>query len=343
VDWVFKYVSATRFSFSGRIVGAKITKGDWVGTAPVTQRPVLRDGWYGGPAIVDAGTHVVAANASTGPSFGIDFVLPSTGAYVRSVDTPARVTSLAVATSRIWFVTNNSDFSASHVGYASRDGTGSAVYDATGLPNPSQVIAILPDPGSPDAKAWVVWNDRGNTTYVKSYTPGATSGTGSFGVQASVPGICYSATLGADGRIYVAGFTDNNIPVFSPTEPPALATTLSLSYPCQYPGFIVQGLDAKLYFGDWVWNKICRIDDVVTGSTSQVGETYPTPQGIAVSAAGKVWVARDLHTVQALDTSGVTSNNIMLAIAVSAVYPLCLAADGALWYSDAAGLWKISQ
>ncbi len=331
VTWVFRYVTASWFTFSGRIVGTRITPADLEGE-PAVQRPV-NDAWSALTAIVDAGTRLAVATDPPGGPFGIDFVDRSSGAFVSTLDVAARVNAMSVAGNRIWFGTD-SDGTTSRVGFVNKDGTGVASQASTGFGE--AVLAIVADPVTPEGKAWVLWNDASHTYFIAPYVPGV-----GMGEAAVTPeGLAYAMTIGSDGRLYVANTGSGAIDVF------ALGATATFveSYSggsCSSPWMIVSGPGGKVYFDSFEgW--VCSYSADGTLYEEWGWVSAETPRGLAVGAAGQIWVSTggDGHVWQVLDASGVTSDNLLVATGTD-VWPLAVDGDGVLWFGDSAGLWKL--
>ncbi|MGA8890990.1 MAG: hypothetical protein WB493_05440 [Anaeromyxobacteraceae bacterium] len=322
-NWVFKYTTAaSRFSFSGRVIGVRVGPGDVNGGS---QRAV-DDTFY--TDLVDNGTSVVVAGGTS----GIDFVDATTGLYQQSVATTGRVTALGVAPARIWWAelpTTTTDFV---VGWMSVDGTGKGTatvttgdFGATGW-----VSNILPDPVSPSTKAWVVYQNRSNTTYVQSYTVGAGAGK-----KASAAGLGYSAAVGPDGRLYLGRFSGEAVAPYDLTTDPASAVGSGwyTGSDCSGPNRMSLGLDGKLYFVGDISARACTI--ATDGTITQVG-SVSGPRGITATAAGEVWAATSTG-VQRVE-AGATSYAVAIpggsAVAVRI-------ANGYLWTTASGKLWQV--
>jgi hypothetical protein len=352
-DWVFKFASSSKFTFGGRIIGVKITKGDWTGASlsAATQRPVnnkstVTYSWQDDPttAIADAGTYIAVANNPGSGSFGIDFVNKTTGAYVSTVNTPAKVTSLAAGGTRLWFGTVGDTGSRFYVGYVNADGTGSATSDQAGALVTSAthpVKAIVADP-TDATKAWVLWFDGTADAYVARYTPGS-----GLGTETAIGGPAYSMLVGTDNRLYVAVSSGSTIDAYTLGTGTAVLDASYGSDPCYSPWAIVQRRSGgDMYFTSTSENlagqkRTCRI--TTGGAVTEVGSVTSSryPRNIAVNAAGRVWNATgDGNELFELDTRG-TTNNITVTTGTN-LTPLTLDSNGALWYADGSGLWKIS-
>jgi hypothetical protein len=313
VTWEFRRESGTRVTFSGRIVGVKANPAN---VSSGSQRPV---------AFAWNKLNVIAANGTTvvvgGGTSGIDFVDSSTGAFSKTASTSAAVTALAVASSRIWYVTapTATNFV---IGWMDRDGTNSA--SATVSPTLAQgalfsnlsVNTVIPDPGNENAKVWLLAQDASSHSYLWSYTVGT-----GLGTQTTITGaLCYSAALGTDGRIYVPGGTQV-IPFSIAADPATPETAISTGANCSVPFYIS-----------------CRGNDRIVSMTNAgvfalVG-SISGPFGFAVSAS-EVWAA----TPTGIKRVAATAYDA--AISGGTTYAVTLA-NGYLWTSTNGFLWRVT-
>jgi len=332
-DWVFKYASALPFSFSGRILGAKITAAD---TTSGTQNPV-NHGDLSLRAIVDLDPYVAVAAATS----GIDIVTKSSGVRDRSLSTTGTVSAMAVTTDRIWFGTGTWNSTSSSIGYVNRSNW--AVSQASATTSMPSVWAIVPDPGyATNGRVWVLGNNFGNTSYLASYTT-----SGGLGPVTSIADLGYSMALGEDDKLYVLGGSTvrrYTLGDSTPTSDGSWSTGTCTNNPFA----IAAGPSgsAKLYFtGAGGVGPICSI--TTSGTVATVGAVSTTAtyyaRNIVVGSTGKIWVTTNspVSAVWEVDTSGAAQKNVRLFTGTG-IWPLAVDSNEAVWLSDASGVWKIS-
>jgi hypothetical protein len=332
--WVFKYGTATKFSFSGRIVGVKVDPANMEGA---TQRSVSN-----GQVL----PNVIAANpttvyASTGTGNGIDLVNSTTGAFTRNVATGAKVTAIAVAPGRVWWGSEAQSSTTFLLGFMDLDGTSTgSVTMTTGTVAPTAAVidALIPDPVTPDTKVWIVYYDQvgGNAqTWVRSYTIG-----GTFGTAVSTAGGAYHAARYAN-TIYMpdyanTGYFMNTADIIS--DPP----TTSLFYGGAFLFAIARGLDGNLYYNDGA--TVYRTTDFNSPTAVGVsainaywgGDMY----SIAASATGEVWVTGSNARVARVDAG--TSYVVTLPPTTQSANATALS-NGFLWVTTNDGkLWRVT-
>lgn len=330
--WVFKYTTATRFSFSGRVVGVKITKGDWSGS-PAVQRPV-NFYYYAFNGVVDAGTYMAVANEPASAPYGIDFVDKTTGEYVSTVGTPAKVTAMAVGADRIWFATArySNQF---HIGYVNKDGTGSATYGT--IAQNYEITSMVAHPGNPSTKVWTLRYDGSGTSYIAPYESGA-----SLGITTSFSAAAYTMALGADGNLYVANNGGSQIMKFMIGDSAANLNNTGTGGCGNSPYVIVPGTGGKLYFNTYA-GSTCSVQESDLTVTRVGGSSLAaTARGFAVNSTGdRFWMSTGgSNEIYEMDTSG--GNNNVLLFTKPNVWTLTLDSSGNLWTPTGDGFFKIS-
>ncbi len=321
--WIFKYTTATNFSFSGRIIGVRANPANVEGG--IQRRVVWSETRLN--VIGDNGTTVVVAT----PPTGIDFVDSTTGAFLHSVATTTGVSAIAVATNRIWWGSPASGTSFV-VGWMDSDGgnPSSATVTPPGVTLGSFgfVHTIIPDPTSPTLKAWIIFTDNDALTYVWSYT----IGTG-LGTVTSINGTSRSAALASNGYIYVPMYSQDVIqPLSISTDPAGKSASISSSGALKCPTpYSIFPSGSVLYMA-------CKSSGFVASMTNagqfQNLGTITQPTGIVRLASGEVWAGSE-STLQR-----VGAINYSASLGDGSVYPVT-PANGYLWVTKAGYLWQI--
>ncbi len=160
-SWIFKFVSASTFSFSGRIVGVKADPANVGGDV---QRLVASDKLN---VIGDSGTSVVVA----GRPSGIDFVNSTSGLYEQNVATSAAATAIAVAPTRIWWgsAASSESFVLGWMDLAGSIHASEIITPSGSAIGSGFVHTLVPDATSPDTKVWIVYYNNVSSTLIWSY------------------------------------------------------------------------------------------------------------------------------------------------------------------------------
>ncbi len=327
-NWIFKYATASKFSFSGRIVGVKV---DPANVASGTQRAVTSF-WNAYNALADNGTTVLVA----GDTSGIDFVDSSTGLFQQTVATAGLVDAIAVAPNRIWYSTRVGNTSY-RVGWMNRDGgaAGSAIVSVA--INAGWIFTITPDPTFPDTKAWFVYENRSSLTYIQSYTIGTGPGTAT-----TTGALSYGAALGSDNRLYVST-SDKYIHVFSLGADPATEVGsgwyTGIDCGSGVPQAVAKGLDSTLYVG-FGSGAVCSV--TTAGIFALKGSAAASVNSVNATASSEVWAAAGTTGIKRVDTSGPGYAVGIPGQETAGGSVTVLLANGYLWTTTGGKLWRVT-
>lgn len=319
VPWSFGWVSTTEFTFSGRIVAAKVTMSD-----------VLDFAVDGDQVIGDTGTRMVYASAEFD---GLQFVnYDGTDAGVSS-PIGELATSIApdVGEGLIWATTAGEE-----VGFVLNDGSGAAFTAGGG----GYLGGIVPDP-SVAGRAWFRSNEN---KFIRSVdrtglTLGAPVSTGSYAP--------WGMAIGPEGYLYVTAISENRILVYT-TGPTGGTPVINFATggDCSGPRAIIQGPDGKMWFGAEDSDAVCSFtpgydpaNPPVPARVNPAGSPIEGPSQLAIGPDGNVWVgANDTSQVVRVDATGpgyrISLPSLYGAFGVAT-------ADGKLWAADVYGIYPI--
>jgi hypothetical protein len=331
--WIFKYTTAaSRFSFSGRIIGVKVDPAAVSGGIPMPVSTSYVN------SVADNGTTILVSDIQ---NLAIYFVNSTTG-LLQSTQTIAEfgATAIAVAPNRIWYGSQAyySSEMGYRVGWMDLNGGNKGFGDVAGdIALGRGVVTIVPDPVTPDTKAWVFYNNDMDNSYVQSY-----SITGGAGTVTALGTYAPSAALGADNRLYAtAMLTQEIIPIRLDTDPATVTPAISTAdAACMGPNIVARGKDGKLYFSatDSFPAQVCSVS--VTGTVASVGYLGVASSGlagIAVTAAGEAWGATSTG-VERVGSWGHSLDAPVPGGSGSAA----LIANGYLWATADGKLWRVT-
>jgi hypothetical protein len=283
--------------------------------------------------VADNGTSILVARGTS----GIDFVDASTGAFQQTAATSAKVNAIAVAPARIWYVTQSTRTNFV-VGWMALDGT--STNSVTKTPSSGEILndtggfsAIIPDLTPPNDKAWLLYQNNSNATYIWSFTiTGSNAGTLGNPLTLSTT-LSYSAALGSDNNLYVTNSSGNIHKVSLGTDPANLVNSFSTTGSCTQPfGIISSG--STLYFSARLGNRVCSMTQagVVTA-----GNAATTPNGLAFDSAGGLWAASGGGGLRLTNASPLNA-----AIPGGAAANAIKLANGYLWVTSNNALWRVT-
>ena len=299
-NWVFKYASSSRFTFSGRIMASVAT------LFPTPAFPLPDEG------IVDNGTGVVYSDFRNPRLVFLELGGDGTWSWLPSSGLPDYAWALAkdVSRSRIWYATTNELDATrlkSYVGYVTSgdhgaSGSSVVVENAGSTTSALRPWSIKADPSLD--RAWFVasdWTVSSNAyTGARLFYVDVAGGAVSAPVQvSSLDGLlARSLAFGPDGKIYVTlapTIARPNGAIQRCTDVGCGGTTLdviSLAATCADPSDILIGPGNKLWFtAKGPTGGVCTLDpagDVIV----RVADA-PNPGYLAVGPGGEVWVGEN--------------------------------------------------
>jgi hypothetical protein len=349
-DWTFRYVSAAKFTFHGRIVGAKVDAYT-IAMAPAampsnTTRTV---GAIGTGGVV--GKIVVGAVPVTGNP-ALVFLDPVTGAESgsrASMSSASVVASVGsdLVNNRVWYT------SGTNVGYV--NGTNQAVRIES--PNKSRPAAsIVVDPTN-TLRAWVVEPTNARLRSFFANNPGTTVTRNSGSAAGSNP---VALVFGVSNSLFVtsaSGIQEFSVPAtitgtatLRQTYP--VPTSPTSGYRCAGPASLAYDPNtATLWIGALTNGVVCSV--TFTGSigartarwTEVASQVNPTAlaiglTGLASVSGSRAWAGGSVNnTLRRVDATG-PGYSLVMPSGSGAVGAICATPD-ALWVTNAASVFRV--
>jgi hypothetical protein len=270
-EWNFTTASATRFTFSGRIVAMVGTQLTGLGSDP---------GAIG--ILQDTGTRMVYGPMN---ALNLQFIkYDGTSDGTSTAALPAGYAySLAVDSSRIWFGTYSAP---SYVGYMNVDGSGTAssvqYYVNSALP-----YRIRIDP-TDSTRAFFVYTVNAGTNPLASVRVGSPPTVSNVANLSNSP---TDFTFGANGNLFIASASANAIWEYTTTGT-LMNTYSTASTSCLSPYGLAQTSDGALWFTAPGSNNVCTL--LPTGpnaATITVQGACANGREVVKDESGNVWAA----------------------------------------------------
>ncbi len=349
VSWAFNYTSGAKFSFSGRIVGVKVTS---YAALPPSTRTAGNMAPYGSYMVYGApsGTTatIVYANASTG-------VLDS------QVTVPSNVlTGVAgdATNSRVWFLSESSSTGPGYVGVVADPGhVVSSATDDNAAP-----FNVIIDPRD-KTLAWFINQAVAPAGYIRSarYTPGSPGTIALSPTKTSLASYPQYMAMGLNNNLYVANGASGI------TEYTTSAVTGVATWSKDYPsGVNCNGAAALMWVPStstlWVAANtsgyVCSVTISGTGGTATWTAVAPMPSGsfnvrdLAWAPSGRaaphdyaVWAANLANnTVMRVDPDSSVGYTITMPVASGAFMgpqEIALSTIGEIWTSNNARIFRM--
>ena len=277
--WTFNYVSATSFTFYGRIVAAKVDT--------LTLLPTV---YPGEQTIGDNGANIVYASDEDP---WLQFVNYNGTNGGHSILLPAYATAIAPdpTDGLIWLTTEPDTSGDELVGYLPSAGTAEVLADGG-----SGLGGIAPDPAVAN-RAWYRSEAGG---YIRSIVVGTP--TPELGTPIDTPFVPHGLAFGPGpgAKLFVTSPADNQIMRFSGAG--VFEDSFETPPGCLGPTAIILGPDGQLWFTAVTSNAVCRM--TVAGAFTPVAIDVTGP-GQIVSDGTNVWVTGSaLNEVVRVDTAG---------------------------------------
>jgi hypothetical protein len=318
VEWDFLTSSASRFTFSGRIVAFQ---------GKVTTTAITPSAGY--PQWGDTGTQMVFSPYTANLQFvAYDGTLGSpTGS------TSGIVTSLIIDANRIWFVTIGNT---AYAGYMTKDGASISTYQADTSNSPI-FDSIRRDPAV-DTRAWILSMQY---SYFRSFDIG-----GGLGTKRAVCSNPQDMVFGTNGNLFVVCSgtiqeyaTDGTLQnTFTPPTSPA---TL-----CNAPRHIIN-IGGTFWFTAGTPGSICTmVPNPGTPNTNAADfiqiATSPNPVGLGVGPDGHVWAADVSNRALVRAIPGDPAYSISLPAASGNLRNFGVS-SGVLWATVPNGIYRMAQ
>jgi hypothetical protein len=323
MDWVFRYRTATPFTFTGRIVGAKV---ELFQTSPMPQVWMADYGVNG----------MVFASANF-----IYYVNPSGVLYATSVDV-GEVASLATDTvnNRVWWGTTGG-----LAGYLENDGAAKQTLKTVG---PYTVNNIVVDPVN-RARAWYTTYDTVSGLPVLNVVQVGSAGP--IGTNRPLLGDAIALATGPANYIYVTSGGNGSIEVFDRVLTGAAAIRQFFTNVAPAGCGAAYSLLADPGGGNKMWYSypagaggICTVE-ATTGAFTKVADAL-NPLPLCLGPDNNVWYVNNARTaVRVTDTTATpgTTRSYTVGLDPGSTPRGCVRGGGYLWVSGSSSAAALSR
>jgi len=281
--WTFNYAGGGQFSFSGRIVAAKVD--EMTGGAQGLLTP-----FFGEQTIGDNGTNIVYAVKDDPSLQFVNYDGTNAGLSMQLAANPAAIAA-DTADGWVWYLSEND--SGGWVGNVSSAGTaGGSVQDGG-----NDLGGLVVDPTA-TGRAWF---RSGTGGYFRSIT--AASLFPILGSKITPGWTPYGLAFGPapDQHLFITSLTGNTIMVY--TSEGVYLRAFSTPEGCRGPASIMLGPDGKMWFSAVTDDAVCTA--TAAGDVAPMNDAAGPGQLAFNPDNGEVWVASSLpNQVARMDASG---------------------------------------